>query len=324
MKRRQFIALGGAAAAWPFETVGEQRALPLVGFLHPASPVGFVDLVSGFRQGLKDAGYVEGENVAIEYRWANNQVDRLPVLASELVQRQVAVIAAVGGLASAAAAKSATTTIPIVFNIGDEPVKLGLVASLSRPGGNITGINFLTVEVVAKRLELMRQLVPGAVQVALLVDPRATESTMRDVEAAARTMRMKIKVLHASTSQEIAAAFKSLDQNRPDVLFVGPGAFFTSRRVQLAQLAAFHRVPTTYPMRAYAEAGGLMSYGASLIDAYRQVGIYAGRILRGAKAADLPVIQSSKFELVINAETARMLGLTVPPSLLSLADEVIE
>ena len=326
MRRREFITLlGGAAAAWPFEAVAQQRALPLVGFLHPASPVGFVDLVNGFRQGLKDAGYVEGENVAIEYRWAENQVDRLPVLASELVQRQVAVIAAVGGLASAAAAKSATTTIPIVFNIGDDPVKLGLVASLSRPGGNITGINFLTVEVVAKRLELLRQLVPGAVQVALLVDPNsATESTMRDVEAAARAMRMKIKVLHASTSQEIAAAFKSLDQNRPDVLFVGAGAFFTSRRVQLAQLAAFHRIPATYPMRAYAEAGGLMSYGASLMDAYRQVGVYAGRILRGAKAADLPVMQSSKFELVINAETARMLGLTVPPSLLSLADEVIE
>jgi putative ABC transport system substrate-binding protein len=329
MRRRQFITLlGGAGVTWPLEAVAQQRALPLVGFLHPASPAGFVDLVNGFRQGLKDAGYVEGENVAIDYRWADNQLDRLPVLASELVQRQVAVIAAVGGVASAVAAKSATTTIPIVFNIGDEPVKLGLVASLSRPGGNITGINFLTVEVATKRLELLRQLAPGAVQVALLVNPSnaaaSTESTMRDVEAAARTMRMKINVLHASTSQEIAAAFKSLDQNRPDVLFVGAGAFFTSRRVQLAQLAAFHRVPATYPMRAYAEAGGLMSYGASLMDAYRQVGVYAGRILRGAKAADLPVIQSSKFELVINAETARMLGLTVPPSLLSLADEVIE
>jgi ABC-type uncharacterized transport system substrate-binding protein len=328
MRRRQFITLlGGAGVTWPLEAVAQQRALPLVGFLHPA-PAGFVDLVNGFRQGLKDAGYVEGENVAIDYRWADNQLDRLPVLASELVQRQVAVIAAVGGVASAVAAKSATTTIPIVFNIGDEPVKLGLVASLSRPGGNITGINFLTVEVATKRLELLRQLAPGAVQVALLVNPSnaaaSTESTMRDVEAAARTMRMKINVLHASTSQEIAAAFKSLDQNRPDVLFVGAGAFFTSRRVQLAQLAAFHRVPATYPMRAYAEAGGLMSYGASLMDAYRQVGVYAGRILRGAKAADLPVIQSSKFELVINAETARMLGLTVPPSLLSLADEVIE
>jgi putative ABC transport system substrate-binding protein len=276
---------------------------------------------------LKEAGFVEGENVAIEYRWAEGQNDRLPALADELVRRRVAVIAAAGGPNSALAAKAATTAVPILFVTGQDPVRLGLVTSLARPGGNLTGINFFTVELVAKRLELLRELLPGAMRIAVFVDPAnaaTTESTLRDVEAAARVMRLQIQVLKASTSREIEAAFTSFVGERPDALFVGISAFFIARRVQLAQLAARHAVPAIYPDRLHAEVGGLISYGASLTDAYRQVGIYTGRILKGAKPADLPVVQSSKFELVINHPTARMLGLTVPPALLARADEVIE
>ena len=301
--------------------------MPVIGFLHGQSRDAYAERLRGFHRGLKDSGYVEGENVTIVYRWGENQIDRLPALADDLVRRQVAVIAAAGGAAVILAAKAATTTIPIVFTIIDDPVKLGLVASLARPGGNLTGINFLSGEVVAKRLELLRELVPAATRVAVLVNPTNgvdAETTVRDVAAAALTIGFQIQVLNASTSREIETAFATFVRERPDALFVGPDPFFGGRRVQLATLATRHAIPTAYALRDYAEAGGLMSYGANVADAYRQVGVYAGRILKGAKPADLPVVQASKFELVINTVTARMLGLTVPPSLLARADEVIE
>jgi ABC-type uncharacterized transport system substrate-binding protein len=326
VRRREFITLlSGAAGAWPLAARAQQPATPVVGFLHPASVHAAGDQLRAFRQGLKEADFVDGENVAIEYRWADNQIDRLPALAADLVRRRVAVIATVG--TAAFAVKAATTTIPIVFVGGEDPVKLGLVASLARPGGNLTGINWLGGELAAKRLELLRQLVPAATRVAVLVNPAfatLTEITLRDVETAARAMGLQIQVLNADTSREIDAAFEIIGREKPDALFVGPGPFFNSRRVQMAQLAARYAVPATYTTRLEAEAGGLMSYGPSVTDAYRQVGAYTGRILKGAKPADLPVVQSSKFELVINAQTARMLRLTVPPSLLALADEVIE
>jgi putative ABC transport system substrate-binding protein len=328
MRRREFIALlGGVAAGCPLAAGAAGGKLPTIGFLHPASPEPSADRPRAFRQGLKEEGFVEGENVAIEYRWADNQNDRLPALAAELVRREVAVIAAVGGNTSVFAAKAATTTVPIVFDVGEDPVKLGLVASLARPGGNLTGINFFVTELTAKRLELLRELVPGAIRIAVLVDPAnavTTESTLRDIEAAARAERLQVQVLNASTSREIEAAFASFIDDRPDALFVGTSPLFIARRVQLAQLAARHAVPAIYQDRLHAEVGGLISYGASLTDAYRQVGIYTGRILKGAKPADLPVVQSSKFQLVINHSTARMLGLTLPDKLLALADEVIE
>jgi putative tryptophan/tyrosine transport system substrate-binding protein len=284
------------------------------------------DRLRAFRQGLKDVGYVEGENVTIEYRSTENQIDRLPALAAELDRRKVAVIVASGGPAPALAAKAATSTIPIVFVAAEDPVGLGLVASLARPGGNLTGVNILTAELAAKRLELLRELVPGAVRVAVFTDPYipAADITLGELDAAARSMGLKIQVLNTRTSREIDAAFATFVRERPDALFVAGQAFFNSRRVQLALLAAFHRMPTTFGLREYAEAGGLMSYGPNIGDAFRQLGAYAGRILKGAKPADLPVVQASKFELVINAQTARMLGLTVPDKLLVAADEVIE
>jgi len=328
MRRREFIALVGSSAAWPLAARAQQAAMPVVGLLHPTSPDAFADnRLRGFRQGLKDAGFVEGENVAIEYRYADNQPDRLPDLAADLVRRRVAVIAATGGPPSVFAAKAATTTIPIVFVIGDDPVRHGLVASLARPGGNLTGVNVLLVELVAKRLELLRELVPGAARVAVLVDPANTtvaESTLKDVEAAARAIGLQIQALKVTTSREIDAAFATLVRERVDTLFVSSGSFFNDRRVQLVLLATRHGIPTIYPYREFADAGGLMSYGANLRDAYRQMGVYVGRILKGAKPADLPVVQSTKFELVINAQAAKVLGLTVPDKLLSLADEVIE
>ena len=328
MRRRQFITvLGGTVAAWPLAAGAQQAAMPVIGWLNPTSPDFFADGLRGFRQGLKDAGYVEGDNVTIDYRWAENQADRLPALAAELVRRRVAVIVATGGFEPAFVAKGATTAIPIVFLVGDDPVRLGLVASLARPSGNLTGGNFLVGELAAKRLELLRQLVPGLASVAVLVDPAnaaITETILRDVEAAARAMGLQIRVLNASTSREIDAALTTFVRERPDALFVGPAPFFTSRRVQLIQLEARYSIPATYPGRQFVEAGGLMSYGASLADALRQVGAYTGRILKGAKPVDLPVVQSSKFELVINAQTARMLGLEVPPTLLARADEVID
>jgi len=326
INRREFITLlGGAAVAWPLAARAQQPAMPVIGFLHSSSPEPY--RLRAFRQGLKDAGFIEGENVAIEYRWADSQIDRLPALAAELVQRRVAVIAASGGTPSILAAQAATTTIPIVFALAEDPVRLGLVASLARPSGNLTGINFFGTELAAKRLELLRELVPGAIRIAVLVDPTNatnTETTVRGVEAAARAKGLQIQVLNASNSREVDATFATLASERPDALLVGSTAFLADRRVQLAQLAARHAVPAIYVDRQFAEVGGLMSYGASLGDAFRQVGVYSGRILKGAKPADLPVLQSTKFELVINAPTARMLGLTVPPTLLATADEVIE
>jgi putative ABC transport system substrate-binding protein len=325
MRRREFITLLGGAAAWPLAAQAQQPAMPVIGFLNTSSPDAY--RLRAFHQGLKDAGFIEGENVAIEYRWADNQIDRLPALAAELVRRRVNVIAAGGGLLSAEAAKAETRTIPILFLVAQDPVKLGLVASLNRPGGNLTGINILAAELAAKRLELLRELLPGAIRIAALVDPanaRTTESTLKELEAAVRAMGMQMEVINASTSREINAAFATLVSKRPDALFVGISPFLLSRRVQLAQLAARHAVPAIYQDREHAEVGGLMSYGASIGDAYRQIGVYTGRILKGAKAADLPVVQSSKFELVINHPTAQMLGLTVSDKLLATADEVIE
>jgi len=299
----------------------------VIGFLDSRSADALTERLRGFRQGLKDTGHVEGENVSIEYRWAENQFDRLPALAAELVRRQVAVIATSGGTAAAFAAKAATTTIPIVFTSAEDPVGQGLVASLARPDGNLTGINFFNLELAAKQLELLRELVPAATRVAVLVNPANTmntKSTLRDVEPAARAMRLQIQVLNASTSREIDAVFATFVRERPDALFVNGDSFLNVRRVQLALLAGRHGIPAIYSGREYAEAGGLMSYGSNIADAYRQMGVYVGRILKGAKPVDMPVIQASKFELVINAQTARMLGITVPPSLLARADEVIE
>jgi putative tryptophan/tyrosine transport system substrate-binding protein len=326
MRRREFIlALSGAVAAWPIAARAQQPAMPVIGFLHGASPDGYADRLRAFRQGLKETGYVEGDNVAIEYRWAENQIDLLPELAAELVRRRVAAIAAFG--TAAVPAKATTTTIPIVFGVGEDPVRLGLVASLARPGGNVTGVSFLNTELAAKRLGLLRELVPAATRVALLVNPAYVvnaETTVREVETAARAMGLRIQVLNASTSREINAAFATLVRERPDALFVGGDPFFQVRRAQLVNLASRHAVPATYSQRDFPEIGGLMSYGSNVIDAFRQAGVYIGRILKGAKPAELPVVQASKFELVINSETARMLGLNVPPTLLASADEVIE
>jgi ABC-type uncharacterized transport system substrate-binding protein len=327
LKRREFITLlGGAAAAWPRAARAQQAAMPVIGFLHGISADTNMDRLRGFHRGLNDTGYVEGENVTIVYRWAENRTDRLPELAADLVRRQVAVITAVGGPAAVLAAKEATTTIPIVFNINEDPVNLGFVASLSRPGGNLTGINFLSGELVAKRLELLREMVPAATRVAVLVNPSTgnMDVALKEVELAARAIGLQSQVYNASANREIDAAFAAFARERPDALFVAPDPFFLSRRVQLVNLASRHAIPATYSSRDYAEAGGLMSYGTNLVDVYREVGTYVGRILKGAKPADLPVVQASKFEFVINASTARMLGLTVPDKLLATADEVIE
>jgi putative ABC transport system substrate-binding protein len=326
MRRRQVIAMLGGAVAWPLVARAQQLGMPVIGFLHTQAPDVAAESLRGFRRGLKEAGFVEGETVAIESRWAENQNDRLPAFAAELVRRRVAVIAATGGVPSSLAAKAATTTIPILFIAGDDPVKLGLVASLARPGGNLTGVNFFGAELTAKRLELLRELLPAARRIAVLLNPANAEadSTLRDVEAASRQTDLQIRILNASNTGEINAAFEALARQRDDALIVGAGPPFNGRRVQLVQLATYHRIPAVYAGRQNVEVGGLMSYGASLTEAYRQVGVYAGRILNGAKPSDLPVVQSSKFELVINAQTAHMLGLTVPSSLLARADEVIE
>jgi putative ABC transport system substrate-binding protein len=324
--RREFISLlGGTVAAWPLAAHAQQK-MPVIGFLNAQSSDANANRLRAFRQGLMDTGYIEGENVAIEYRWAEGQYDQLPAQAADLVRRRVAVIAAIAPFA-ASAAKTATATIPIVFAVPQDPVTLGLVASLARPGGNLTGVNFFVGELVAKRLELLRELVPAITRLAVLINPTNptnSETTLRDVLAAARATGLQIQVVRARTSSEIDAAFADLGRERPDGLFVGGDPFFNDRRVQLANTAAYHRVPATYSNRELAEAGGLMSYGTNISDAFRQVGVYTGRILKGAKPSELPVVQASKFELVINHQTARMLGLTLPPSLLSIADEVIE
>src|SRR6516225_10868851 len=301
MRRRELITLLGGAAAWPI-AARAQQPMPVIGFLDPRSPDAMADRLRAFRLGLKDVGYVEGETVTIIYHFAEGQFDRLPDLAAELVRRRVTVIAASATVA-APAAKAATTTIPIAFIAAEDPVRLGLVASLARPGGNLTGINFFTAELTAKRLDLLRELLPRAVRVAVLVNPADatnTASTLRDVEAAAGAIGLQVQVLNASTSREINAAFEDVGRDRPDALFVGPDTFLTARRIQVVQLAAFHRLPAVYPVRDFVEVGGLMTYGAKSMDAFRQLGVYAGRILKGAKPADLPVIQSTKFELVIN------------------------
>ena len=330
MKRRDFTLLGGAIVAWPLAARAQQAAMPAIGFLDGRSVDSLTDRLRAFRQGLKDVGYVEGENVTIIYRWAENQVDRLPDLAAELVRRPVAVIVASGGPNVVFAAKAATTTIPILFLTAEDPVRLGLVASLARPGGNLTGINFLNRELASKQLELLRELVPAATRVAVLVDPTnvsVTESILREVGLFARGTGLKVQVLRASTSAEIDAAFAvftSSASERPDALFVSQDPFLNTRRLQLSLLAMRHGVPAIYSGREFAEVGGVMSYGSNITDAYRQIGAYASRILKGAKFADLPVVQSSKFELVINVQAARILGLTIPPTLLATADEVIE
>ena len=325
--RREFITLLGGAAAWPLAARAQQQAMPVVGFLHPRSPDAFVDRERGFRQGLKETGFVEGDNLAIVYRWADNQVDRLPQLAADLVRRNVAVIAALAGTPAAFAAKSATATIPIVFLVAEDPVRLGLVASLARPGGNLTGINFFNAELSAKRLGFLRTLVPGATRVAVLANPdnaTTTETTLRDLEPAARAMGVQIEPVNARTSREIDTAFATLVSTKPNAVFVNLDQFFASRRVQLVHLASRHAMPTAYALRDFAEVGGLMSYGTNLIDAYREAGIQTGRILKGVQPVDLPVVQASKFELVINDQEARLLGMTVPATLLAIADEVIE
>jgi ABC-type uncharacterized transport system substrate-binding protein len=331
VRRREFITLlGGTGAATAIlasrVTPAQQSAMPVIGFLESRSPDGMTDRLRAFREGLKDSGYVERGNMAIEYRWAENQLDRLPELAAELVRRQVAVIAATNN-AAAVAAKAATTTIPVVFLVGEDPVRLGLVPSLARPEGNLTGINVFTGELTAKRLELLHEIVPGAARIAVLVNPAnatTTETTLRVMQSAARAMGLQIQVLNASTSREIDAAFATFVRERPEAVFVGIDVFFISRRAQLVNLASRHAVPTTFANRDFVEIGGLMSYGTNIVDAFRQIGVYTGRILKGAKPADLPVVQATKFELVINHQTARMLDLTVPPTLLATADEVIE
>ena len=326
MKRREFITLlGGAATAWPVIARAQQPAMPVIGFLNGGSPEPFADYVAAFRQGLGETGYAEGRNVAIEFRWAEGQNDRLPAQAADLVRRQVDVIVATGG-APAIAAKTAATKIPIVFSSGGDPVALGLVASLNRPGGNATGVNMFTSELGPKRLGLLRELVPTAALTAVLINPKgpSSEEQLKDVHEAARAVDQQIHILHASSEPELDTAFATLPSLRAGALLVGSDPYFNSRRDQIIALAARYVIPAIYEWREFAMAGGLMSYGASLTDAWRQVGAYAGRILKGAKAADLPVVQSSKFELVINAQAARVLGLEIPSSLLARADEVIE
>jgi putative ABC transport system substrate-binding protein len=325
IRRREFIStLGGAAAAWPLAARAQQAAMPVVGFLNGGSPD--TNRAAAFRRGLNETGYVEGHNVTVKYHWAEGQYDRLPALAGDLVRRQVTVIAATS-TAAAMTAKAATTTIPIVFLIGGDPVKVGLVASLARPGGNLTGVNFFATKLVAKRLALLHELVPKAVRIAVLVNPASAstaETVSRDIREAARARGLQIRVLNASTIREINAAFATLDSERADALFIAGEAFFTSRRVQLAVLAARHAIPATYSTREYPEAGGLMSYGTDVADRFRQAGVMTGQILNGAKPADLPVQQSTKFEFVINLQTARALGIEVPSSIQLLADKVIE
>jgi putative ABC transport system substrate-binding protein len=327
MKRRAFITLLGATAAtWPRAARAQQPAMPVIGLLNASSRDTFEPFTSAFRQGLKETGYVEGENVAIEYRWAEGQYDRLPALAAELVRRQVSVIAALGTAAPGLAAKAATSTIPIVFQVGGDPVTDGLVASMNRPGGNVTGVSRLNAELDPKRLEVLSEAVPAAAVIGLLINPRnpSTESKTKNVQAAARSLGRQVQVLDASTPREIDEAFETLTRLRAGALIVSSDTVFNSLNEQIAALTLRHAVPAIYSLREFAAAGGLLSYGASLADSFRQAGVYTGRILKGEKPGDLPVMQPTKFELVINLKTAKMLGLVLPPHLLAIADEVVE
>ena len=328
MKRREFITLlGGAAASWPLAARAQQPAMPVVGFIRDGSADANARYVAAFRKGLSETGFVEGQNVTVEYHWLVSPYDRLSALIGDLVRRQVAVIATVGTPQVALAAKAATATIPIVFGEGIDPIPLGLVASLAQPGGNATGIYFLITETTAKRLQLLHDLVPKAVRVAVLVNPAnasVTETTTREVQQAAPSLGLQIQILHASTIGEIDAAFATLAHERPDALLVDGDALFLSRRAQFGTLTARDRIPAAFAQRAFVEAGGLMSYGTDIADSFRQVGVYTGKILKGGKPAELPVLQSTKFEFVINRQTARALGIEVPPGMISIADEVIE
>jgi putative tryptophan/tyrosine transport system substrate-binding protein len=326
MRRREFIAGLGSAAAWPSVARAQQGMTPVIGYISPQSFDVDTGNLRAFRQGLKDTGYVEGENVAVEYRFAENQVDRLSALAAELVRRQVAIIIAASGPTTVVVAK-ATTTIPVVFIVPEDPVRLGLVKSLARPGGNMTGVNIFLAELAAKRLALLREFLPAAVRIAVLINPAEAaiaETTLREVELAASALGLQVRILKASTIGEINAAFATIARERPDALFMSSSPFFAARRVQLAILASHHAIPAISAGRTFVEAGGLMSYGTNSTDWYRQVGVYAGRILEGVKPADLPVVQSTKFEFVINLQTANALGLTIPETLLATADEVIQ
>jgi putative ABC transport system substrate-binding protein len=325
MNRREFITLLGSAAAWPLAARAQQRAMPVVGFMNGGSAE--PSIVAAFRKGLSQSGYLEGQNVTVEYHWLNGQWDRMPAVVADVVSRRVAVIATPGATSITIAAKAATATIPIVFGVTEDPVRLGLVDSLARPGGNATGINNLNRDVDAKRLGLLRELMPKAIRVAVLFNPAvptSVETTSQHVQEAARAIGLQLQFFHASTSREIDAAFATFGRERPDALFVTADRFFNSRRVQLATLAVRERIPTAYVYREYVAAGGLMSYGTNDADSFHHVGLYTGQILKGAKPADLPVVQATKFEFVINLQTARTIGLDVPPTLLALADEVIE
>ena len=323
MRRREFIIFLGSGAAWSNMARAQQPALPVIGFLHSTSAGPNVGTVSAFREGLKQAGHVDGQNIAIEFRWADGHYDRLPALAMDLVRERVAVIAALGGQASALAAKAATSTIPVVFDTGEDPVKIGLVASFSKPGGNVTGINILTNEIEAKRLGLLHELIPTALTIAVIGHPD-TNVVLEDLQTAASALGLKLQILKVRSVLEIDNAFASFNQRRPDALLVMANAFFNSRRNQIVQLAAHQAIPAIYENRLFAMVGGLISYGIDLSEVYRQAGIYIGKILNGTKPADLPVIQPTKLELVINLKTAKELGITVPPQLLARADEVIE
>ena len=327
MRRREFVTLaGGAAATWPLAARAQQPAMPVIVFIRDGSARSEASWVGGFQKGLSETGYVEGQNVTVEYHWLEGKYDRLPELFADLVHRQVAVIATLN-TPTTQAAKAATQTIPIIFTSGDDPVRLGLVPSLSRPGGNVTGISISTVEVVAKRLRLLHDLLPNAVRIAVLVDPNnatITEIAVQDVQKAAPTMGLQTQIINATTVNEINEVFTTFERERPDALFVAPDPFLTFRRVQLAIFTARDRIPATYPLRDYVEAGGLMSYGPDFTEVFRQAGVYTGSILKGAKPTELPVLQSNKFDFVINITTAKALGLTIPAGVMSIADEVIE
>jgi putative ABC transport system substrate-binding protein len=327
MRRRDFIALaGGSAIAWPLTARAQQRTMPVIGFLSGRSPSDATSAVAAFRRGLGEIGYIEGKNVTIEYRWAEGRYDRLPALAADLVGRQVAVIAATGGDPTPLAAKAATAAIPIVFTIGGDPVQLGLVASFNKPGGNVTGVTFMFLEFGAKRLELLHGLVPNAAAIAMLIDPNypLPSAEMRDVQTAARSLGLKINVLNASTESQMDAAFANMVEQRAGALLVGANIFVLVQRDRLVRLAARHSIPTIHWSREFVDSGGLMSYGANIISGYQHAGIFTGRILKGEKPVDLPVMRPTKFDLIINLKTAKALGLTVPDKLLALADEVIE